>query len=131
MRARGGECGRGRGRKGGGDDAMFGNRCLPAHAQGTTGGGGRSGGWGRGERAGLRLPQPTAQRLPTAAFARGLPAASVPRELLFRPPGMNPPPRFSFCMRDPRFPQGLLVKAFGPSVLFKFASLHQLDDVLP
>lgn len=36
MRARGGESWRGRGGKGGGDDAMFGNRCLRAHAQGTT-----------------------------------------------------------------------------------------------
>lgn len=49
MRARGGESWRGRGGKGGGDDAMFGNRCLRAHAQGTTRVVGGAGG-GVGER---------------------------------------------------------------------------------
>lgn len=59
MRARGGESWRGRGGKGGGDDAMFGNRCLRAHAQGTTRVvGGAGGGWGRGKRAGRQLAAP-------------------------------------------------------------------------
>lgn len=58
MRARGGECGEGGddvgGRRGSGDDAMFGNRCPRAHAQETSmvvgGAGERAGGGGMGER---------------------------------------------------------------------------------
>lgn len=43
---------------GGGDDAMFGNRCLRARARaGAIDGGGRCGGWGkRGKRAERQLP---------------------------------------------------------------------------
>lgn len=75
MRARGGESRRGRGGKGGGDDAMFGNRCLRAHAQGTTRVvGGAGGGGGVGERRG----RGASARLPTASTAinRGCPFAA-------------------------------------------------------
>lgn len=71
MRARGGESWRGRGGKGGGDDAMFGNRCLRAHAQGTTRVVGGAGGGGGGEERG----RGASSRHPTAptALNRGCP----------------------------------------------------------
>ena len=64
MRARGGESWRGRGGKGGGDDAMFGNRYLRAHAQGTTRVVGGAGGGGREERG-----RGASSRYPTAPTA--------------------------------------------------------------
>lgn len=72
MRARGGESWRGRGGKGGGDDAMFGNRCLRAHAQGTTR---VVGGAGGGGVVGERRGRGASSRLPTAptAIDRGCP----------------------------------------------------------
>lgn len=60
MRARGGESWRGRGGKGGGDDAMFGNRYLRAHAQGTTRVVGSAGGVGERREGGA--PAPGTQR---------------------------------------------------------------------
>lgn len=48
MRARGEECSEG-GMTEGGDDAMFGNRCLRAHAQGPSVVVGGVGGWGSEE----------------------------------------------------------------------------------
>lgn len=73
MRARGGESWRRRVGKGGGDDAMFGNRCLRAHAQGTTRVvGGAWGGWVGERREGGALAPGTQrpQRLSTVAALR-------------------------------------------------------------
>lgn len=60
MRARAEESAAREGMTGGGDDAMFGNRCPRAHAQGTSMVGGRCGVGGRmgerGKRAERQLP---------------------------------------------------------------------------
>lgn len=76
MRARGGECGEGGddvgGRRGSGDDAMFGNRCPRAHAQETSmvvgGAGERAGGGDGGERKEGGAPDHSVQRPQRLSF---------------------------------------------------------------
>ena len=114
MRARGGESWRGRGGKGGGDDAMFGNRYQRAHAQGTTrvvGGAGRGGrcwaGWGRGERAGRQLPVPNGPNgyqlwSPLSCGVKAHCSLSPSKALLFRPSDISL--RFISTKRNSHFP---------------------------
>lgn len=76
MRARGGECSEGGddvgGRRGGGDDAMFGNRCPRAHAQETSmvvgGAGGRAGGGDGGREERRRSASSQCPTAPTAVL---------------------------------------------------------------
>ena len=108
MRARGGASSRGWGGKGGGDDAMFGNRYLRAHAQGTTRVVGGAGGEERGRGASSRCP--TAPTAPTVVAPRlriegSLQLASLqsPRSVLLTSASVLSPPKETpiFLAPDP------------------------------
>lgn len=70
----------GREGEGGGDDAMFGNRCLCAHAQGTT----RVVGGGGEERGGVPTPGTQYPQWLSTVATRRLPCGSSVKLVSFQ-----------------------------------------------